>query len=132
MLQQMLAPFVSNGLVTILLRHKIEEAVGEGDRVRSVTVRNLQTDEVVELGGPYFLDATECGDVLPLAGVEYVTGAEARSETGEPNAADEADPMDMQSFTMCFALDYMEGENHTILGLEITVLAELQAELLAG
>jgi hypothetical protein len=113
-LQQMLAPFVSNGLVTILLRHKIEEAVGEGDRVRSVTVRNLQTDEVVELGGPYFLDATECGDVLPLAGVEYVTGAEARSETGEPNAADEADRRDMQSFTMCFALDYIEGENHTI------------------
>ncbi|MGI6673957.1 MAG: FAD-dependent oxidoreductase [Limnochordia bacterium] len=113
-LTEMLAPFVSSGLVTILLRHRVESARTTGDFVQSVTVRNLQTNELVELEGPYFLDATECGDVLPLAGVEYVTGAEARSETGEPAAPEEADPRDMQSFTICFALDYLPGENHTI------------------
>ncbi len=113
-LQEMLAPYVSSGLITILLRHKIMDAAAEGDAVRSATVRNLDTQDLVELSGPFFLDATECGDLLPLAGVEYITGAEARSETGESAAAKEADPMDMQSFTMCFALEYLPEENHTI------------------
>lgn len=33
---------------------------------------------------PFFIDATPYGDLLDLAGVEHVLGAEARSQTGEP------------------------------------------------
>ncbi|MEC0211306.1 FAD-dependent oxidoreductase [Paenibacillus ehimensis] len=114
-LQQMLAPYVHSGRLTILTRHMAESAETDGDRVVSVTVRCLRTGDRTVLSAPYTIDATECGDVLPLAGVEYVTGAEARSQTGEPHALDgAADPLDMQGFTYCFAMDYLPGEDHTI------------------
>ena len=41
---------------------------------------------------PYFLDATELGDLLPMAGVEFVIGAEGRDQTGEPHAAGPPSP----------------------------------------
>jgi FAD dependent oxidoreductase len=66
------------------------------------------------LTGSYFLDATELGDLLPMTGTEYVTGAESREETGEPHAPLEPDPLDMQAFTYCFAMDHLPGEDHTI------------------
>ncbi|OPH57890.1 FAD-dependent oxidoreductase [Paenibacillus ferrarius] len=114
-LQDMLAPYIHSGRLQILYRHRIKSALVEGDNIRKVIMTNLITGELVELSAAYFLDATECGDVLPLAGAEYVTGAEAFSETGEPHAvAGEALPQDMQGFTYCFAMDYIEGEDHTI------------------
>ena len=54
------------------------------------------------------------GDLLPLTKTEFVTGAEAQSETGEMHAAPTAQPANSQSFTYCFAVDYLEGEDHTI------------------
>jgi hypothetical protein len=64
---------------------------------------------------PYFLDATELGDVLELAGVEHVMGAESQSQTGEPHAVDgDAQPLNQQSITYCFALSHHPGEDHTI------------------
>ncbi|MEK8131561.1 FAD-dependent oxidoreductase [Paenibacillus filicis] len=114
-LQEMLAPFVHSGRVKILTRHRIESAETDGDFVRSVTVVSLQSGLRTVLTAPYFVDATECGDVLPLTGTEYVTGAESQAQTGEPHALEgDADPLDMQGFTHCFAMDYRPGEDHTI------------------
>nr|WP_240969007.1 FAD-dependent oxidoreductase [Streptomyces sp. HNM0575] len=62
----------------------------------------------------YVLDATEGGDLLPLTGTEYVTGAESRERHGEPSAPATADPADMQGVTVCFALDHRAGEHHVI------------------
>jgi hypothetical protein len=86
----------------------------EGDRVRAVTVRDVRTGDQTVLTAPYFLDATELGDLLPLTRTEYVTGFESRKETGEPHAPAEAQPHNHQSFTCCFAMDYLDGEDHTI------------------
>src|SRR5690606_25463206 len=54
------------------------------------------------------------GDLLPLTKTEYVTGAESRKETGESHAPEQAQPQNMQSFTWCFAADYVPGEDHSI------------------
>jgi len=114
-LDEMLAPYVHSGRIRILYRHVLEQAETAGDRVVSATVRDLESDTRRTLLAPYYIDATECGDLLPLAGIEYVTGAESISDTGEPHALEgEADPMEMQGFTHCFAMDYLEGEDHTI------------------
>ncbi|WNQ10080.1 FAD-dependent oxidoreductase [Paenibacillus aurantius] len=113
-LENMLAPYVNSGRITVLYEYKPVAAETEGDSVRSVTVEQRGTGRRLELTGAYFLDATECGDVLPLAGVEFVMGAEASSETGELHAAREADPLDMQSITHVFAADYVEGGDFTI------------------
>ena len=114
-LYEMMAPYTLSSQLTIWTRHKIQDVETDGDRVISVTVKNIDTGDEKVLTGHYFLDATECGDVLPLAGAEYVTGSESKKETGEPHALDgEADPLDIQSITWCFAIDYIEGEDHTI------------------
>lgn len=114
-LNEMIAPFLMSGRLTVMMEHKIKEVETEGDHVRAVTVTNLRTGDDKILTAPYFLDATECGDLLPLAGVEYVTGSESQKDTGEIHALEgEADPLDIQSITWCYAIDYMEGEDHTI------------------
>ncbi|HMY74930.1 MAG TPA: FAD-dependent oxidoreductase, partial [Blastocatellia bacterium] len=113
-LNAMLAPYLSNGQILLLTEHKPISADVSGDRVRSVIVQDLRSGDTRAITAEYFLDATELGDLLPLTGTEYVTGAEAQSETGEPSAAAEAQPDNVQAFSMCFAMDYREGEDHTI------------------
>lgn len=111
----MLAPYLHSGKLTLLLEYKIESAETILDYVESVTVVHKWTGDRIQLYGRIFLDATEMGDVLPLAKVEYVIGAESQKETGEPHAVPgEAEPYNMQSFTYCFAIDYIENEDHTI------------------
>ena len=67
------------------------------------------------VSAPYILDATELGDLLELADVEHVIGAESQAQTGELHAlAGEPQPLDQQAVSWCFALDYLPGEHHTI------------------
>jgi hypothetical protein len=113
-LEEMLAPYVSGGRAAVLLRHKPIAADLAGDSVRAVTVRDLASGHDRTLSAPYFLDATEQGDLLPLARVEYVIGSESAKETGESHAPAEARPTNIQAFTYCFAMDYIPGEDHTI------------------
>ena len=62
------------------------------------------------------IDATELGDLLPLAGAEYRVGAESVAETGEAHAQPhEAKAHCVQSFTYTFAAERRpEGERHVI------------------
>ena len=43
-----------------------------------------------------------------------MTGAESQARTGEMHAAETTQPANSQSFTFCFAMDMVEGEDHTI------------------
>src|SRR5439155_22298471 len=113
-LQEMLAPYVSGRIVQVLLEHRAVAADVERDRVRAVTVRDLRAGRDLVLSAAYFLDATELGDLLPLTGTEYVTGAESQKDTGEPHAPVEAQPHNHQAFTCCFAMDYVPGQEHSI------------------
>ncbi len=61
------------------------------------------------------IDATELGDLLPLAGAAYRVGAEARAQTAEPDAPEQAAPECVQPFTYTFALELRpEGEDNRI------------------
>lgn len=113
-LDEMLAPYVASGRLRILRRHELVSAAVEGDRVLAVQVRSRESGRELVLQAPLFVDATESGALLPLTGTEYVTGAEAQSETGEPHAKPEAQPHNMQAFTLCFPLEYIPGEDFTI------------------
>jgi hypothetical protein len=104
-IQSLLKPYQSSGLLRIFLRTKAISIDRSGNRVTSILAYNFDTDVWTSFRARYVLDATETGDLLPLAGVEYVTGAEARTQTGEPHARPEkADPTDSQSFTYTFVL----------------------------
>jgi hypothetical protein len=113
-LENMLAPYQSAGSLTILLEHAPESATTTGDRVTSVTLRDLRQARTRTIAAKYFLDATELGDLLPLTKTEFVTGAESRAQTGEAHASEKAQPANNQSFTYCFAMDHLEGEDHNI------------------
>jgi hypothetical protein len=113
-LLELLAPHMSAGRVRLVQPAIAVNADVDKDRVRAVTVLNRRTGEPTVLRAPYFVDATELGDLLPLAKAEFVTGAESRKDTGEPTAKVNAEPNNHQAFTCCFAMDYLDGQDHTI------------------
>ncbi len=113
-LEAMLAPYVGSGQLVPLLRHVPDSAEVHGDKVRAVIVQDLVRRGKRTILAKYFVDATELGDLLPLTGTEFVTGAESQSQTGELHAPVNAQPANSQSFTFCFAMDYLAGEDHTI------------------
>ena len=113
-MMSMLAPWMSNGKLRLLTEHRPVSADMSGDRVLSLTVKNIRNSAKSILSAPCFVDATELGDLLPLTGTEYVTGAESKSQTGELHASDQADSTNQQAFTMCFAMDYVPGADHVI------------------
>jgi hypothetical protein len=110
----MLAPHVSTGRLTVLLEHKPIRVETSGDRVESVHLLDQQSGAEKTLIAPYFLDATELGDLLPMTGTEYVTGAESQAQTGEPHAPPDPQPLNMQAPTWCFAVDHVPEANHVI------------------
>jgi hypothetical protein len=114
-LEEMLMPFIFSGQLRLLKNHSIIKAEVNGDRIESVFLVNLLSDEIYCLTADYFLDGTDCGDLLPHCKAEYVTGAEAQIDTNEPHALPgEANPYDMQAASHCFAVDYIEGADFTI------------------
>jgi hypothetical protein len=113
-LEAMLAPFISNATLRVLTEHRAVGAHVDGDQVSAVSVRDLRTGTVHDISARYVLDATETGELLELAGVEFSLGTEARSEYDEPHAADVANPLDQQGITVCFAMSHHDGEDHTI------------------
>lgn len=113
-LEDMLAPHVDAGRVTIVHEHEPVDAVVDDEMVRKVTLESATGAEVV-VKSPFFLDATEWGTLLPLTNTSYVTGAESRTNTGERHAVPgEARPGEIQAFTYCFAVEFRPGGDHTI------------------
>ncbi|MDQ7905276.1 FAD-dependent oxidoreductase [Phytohabitans sp. ZYX-F-186] len=110
-IESMLAPYRGSGRLVVLQPAHPVSADVDGDRVTAVTV--AYEGREVTVTAPYIVDATETGELLPLTGTEYVTGFESRAETGEPSAPDEAQPANMQAFSVCFAVDHVDGD-HTI------------------
>lgn len=113
-LQSMLAPAISNGQLRIFLNTQPTEAFAENDAISAVACLNKNTGNAVIFHGKLFIDASEEGDLLALSGTEYVIGAESQKQTGEAHAPEEADPTNIQALTHCFAIDHLEGEDHTI------------------
>src|SRR5690606_10290587 len=69
-LTNMLNPYLSTGRLVLLLEHRAVSAETEGDYVKAIVVRECRTGAMKKLVAPYFVDATELGDLLPLTGTE--------------------------------------------------------------
>src|SRR5699024_2545372 len=110
-LHGMLAKYISNGQLTLLLDHKAVNAQAGERSVETLTLECLKSKRTSKVQADYFIDATELGDLLPITGTEYVIGTESKNETREIHAPLKADPTNQQAFTMCFALEYIEGED---------------------
>jgi len=113
-LYEMFAPFISSGKLILLPEYKVISAEMAGNRVSTLKTVSLRSGMELFLKAPYYVDATELGDLLPLTGTAFVTGTESRKETGELHAPEQGNPENNQAFTICFAVDYIPGEDHTI------------------
>ncbi len=107
-LESMLAPLRASGRLELVQGFSPVSVEVDGDLVRGV---HFTRDLSVE--ARYVIDATETGELLPLAGVEYVTGFESQEDTGEPSAPAVAQPLNMQAASWCFAMEHVDGD-HTI------------------
>lgn len=110
-LYEMLMPYLSSKKLTLLLNHKVISAEVSNDTVRALEINNLLTNDKITVPVPYFIDATELGDLLPMTGTEFVAGAESKQQTKELHATEKAESDNQQSYTHCFAMDYLKGES---------------------
>ncbi|WP_329390755.1 FAD-dependent oxidoreductase [Streptomyces sp. NBC_01716] len=115
-IEALIAPHRASGRIRVLMEHEPVSVTNtdDPDTLESITLRNRRTGDLTTVSATWFVDATETGDLLPLAGVEYVTGAESRDVTGEPHAPELPAPLNMQPISVCFALDHVEGGDFTI------------------
>jgi hypothetical protein len=112
-LHAMLAPHVTAERLLIWPEHiPIATEAAGADQLAAVILRDQRTGQDIRVQAAHFLDATENGDLLPMAGVEHVSGAEARAETGEPDAKAKAEPENVQAFSFCFVMDHTPGSHH--------------------
>jgi len=87
----------------------------KGAEVADGTIRSLELANGDTVSAPVFVDATDLGDLLPLCGVAWFTGAEAKRDTEEPHAEARANPQHIQPITVSIAVEHRpDGENHTI------------------
>lgn len=112
----LLQPYVESGRLTILRRTKVYAVAASDTRIEAVEAVNLDTGETWRFEPGYLVEATELGDLLPLAGADYVVGAETVADTGEAHAQPaEPKPRCVQSYTYILGLSLgAPGENHTI------------------
>ncbi|WP_336214243.1 FAD-dependent oxidoreductase [Nonomuraea sp. LPB2021202275-12-8] len=72
-IEAMLAPYRGAGRLRVLQPYRPVEAQVDGDRVSAVRLAHRDGGQDVTAYAAYVLDATETGELLPLAGAEYVT-----------------------------------------------------------
>jgi len=100
--------------VHVRLNTRVTGATVQGDTITSLSTVDGHGYPAT-YNAKYFLDATDLGDLLPMAHVEYALGAESKAETNEPDAPDAAQPEWIQPITVVVALERRpSNENNTI------------------
>ncbi len=113
-LLEMLAADLTAGRILLLQPYRLISAEMDGDRIAAVEVSRGAEGRRITLEAPFFVDATEMGELIFHTHTEHVTGAESRDDTKEPHAPLDADPDNHQAFTYCFAMDHQDGKDNRI------------------
>ena len=107
-IDHMLQPALEAGSLNVYYRFKplaVNTIQSNGKtRIKTVLMVNLDTGESTEFLPDLVIDATELGDLLPLANLPYHTGAESKAETGEEHAPEIAEPDTVQDIVYPFVL----------------------------
>ena len=82
--------------------------------VQNGAVQSLTTSAGDTFTARAYLDATDLGDLLPLANLPWKIGAEAHADTNEPDAPAVAHREWIQPITVPIAIERRDGENHVI------------------
>ncbi|GAA4831156.1 hypothetical protein GCM10023235_01600 [Kitasatospora terrestris] len=113
-IDSLLAPHVTAGRLRIVTGVRPVRAVREDGRIVSVRLRDGQGHDVT-VAAEVFCDATETGELLPLAGAPWVIGSEGREAFGESLALPGGGhPHAVQSCTTGLLVEHRPGEDHTV------------------
>jgi len=104
-----LAKMLESPRLTLFLRTQIFALDRRGATIHAALAWQFEQRRAIRFLPRFVLDATEMGDLLPLAIVPYVVGSEPKSQTDEPDAAAEPNPACVQSFTYPFVLEHDAG-----------------------
>ena len=77
----------------------------DGDKIKSVTLRNIETSAETVLSAPLFADCTGDGTIGYLAGADYTMGRESRSQFNESLAPEVPDSMTMGASVQWYTRD---------------------------
>lgn len=113
-LEDMLAPYLNSGRITFMKELKPVSCTVENNQVKTADFVSLQSGKEMTIAFEVIVDATECGDILPLAGAAYALGSEGYAQTKEAHASKESNAEDVQAFTYVFGVDYIEDGQFTI------------------
>ena len=106
-----LEAMIAHRSIQVFRRTQIVALERAGAQFASAVAWQFDKRAAVRFRFRWVLDATEMGDLLPLAKLPYVVGSEPKSDTGEPHAAAEPNPGCVQSFTYPFAVERLAGDN---------------------
>ncbi|MFA5687925.1 MAG: FAD-dependent oxidoreductase [Kiritimatiellales bacterium] len=90
-----------------------QSAERSGKAITSVTCAGNSGDAVT-VRAKFFLSGDETGELYPLLNIGFRQGTESKAEFDEPHAPEKADSDSLQSYTYCFAMEYVPGGNFTI------------------
>lgn len=120
-IEKLLTPYESSRQLSTKMRTKaiyarteISAADSTQKKITSVGFYDFARSKVFEVEAKVVIDATELGDLLPMAGLKYRSGAESKAETGEAHAPEIARPENVQDFTYPFVIEYRPGTNNVI------------------
>ncbi|MGM9738761.1 MAG: FAD-dependent oxidoreductase [Candidatus Cryptobacteroides sp.] len=97
--------------ITLFKGFRVTSADMAGNRIKSLTARDIRTGRQLRFKAPLFADCTGDGNVGALAGADFRTGRESREQTGEPGAVEVADSQVMGSSVQWYSVD--AGEEST-------------------
>ena len=81
--------------ITLYANYRAVDVQMEGQVIRGVVVKQIESGQELSLRAPLFSDCTGDGTVGYLAGADYRMGRESRDECGESTAPEKADQMTM-------------------------------------
>ncbi len=89
--------------IELFLNTHVFEAEKSGDKITSVTGKNIVTGAELRFEGKLFADCTGDGNLGFLAGADFSMGRESRAETGEPSAPENPDDLVMGTSVQWYA-----------------------------
>ena len=91
--------------ITLFSNYRAIGVQMDGQKIRSVIAKHIETGQENSFEGPLFSDCTGDGTIGYLAGADYRMGREARDEFGESTAPEKADKMTMGASVQWYSVD---------------------------
>lgn len=118
--------------VTLFANYRAISVKMNGDKIESILIKQIETGEEKWLKAPIFSDCTGDGTIGYLAGADYTSGRESRTEFGEELAPETADKMTMGASVQWYSNDTGKEEKFPLFKYGITFNPENSEKVTMG